>query len=152
YVVIGRFAATLSAGAGYTWSVPTFTSINLIQRPIFNTRKLTYTPVGSAGGSMTFTINTVYRATYQIIQNRIFLDIAVIGTTGGTTNTDLRVSTPMSFEDNSFSAGYYKDSTYSVILAQVNRGSFIQTFKTTCTNWGIGAGIEIYQSVNGTLA
>lgn len=41
YEVIGRFAATLSAGAGYTWTVPTFTSINLIQRPIFLTRWLT---------------------------------------------------------------------------------------------------------------
>ena len=40
YNVIGRFAATLSAGAGYTWSVPTFTAINLIQRPIWNSRKL----------------------------------------------------------------------------------------------------------------
>jgi len=152
YVVIGRFAATLSAGAGYTWTVPAFDSKNLIQRPIFNTRKLTYTPVGSAAGSMTFTINTIHRATYQIIQNRVFLDISVTGTTGGSANTDLRVSTPMSLEENSFSAGYYKDSTYSVILAQVNPAGFMQTFKTTITNWGIGAGIEIYQSVNGTLA
>ena len=31
YHVIGRFAATLSAGAGYTWTVPTFTAINMIQ-------------------------------------------------------------------------------------------------------------------------
>lgn len=38
--VIGRFAATLSAGAGYTWSVPTFTAANLIQRPIYETRYL----------------------------------------------------------------------------------------------------------------
>jgi len=152
YVVIGRFAATLSAGAGYTWTVPAFDSKNLIQRPIFNTRKLTYTPVGSAAGSMTYTINTVYRATYQIIQNRIFLEIAVIGTTGGSANADLRVSTPMSLEGDSFSAGYYKDSTYSVIIAQANSGGFMQTFKTTITNWGIGAGKEIYQSVNGTLA
>jgi hypothetical protein len=40
YNVIGRFAATLSAGAGYTWSVPTYTAINLIQRPIWETRWL----------------------------------------------------------------------------------------------------------------
>jgi len=44
YEVIGRFAATLSAGAGYTWSVPTFTAINLIQRPIYESRWLTWTP------------------------------------------------------------------------------------------------------------
>jgi hypothetical protein len=44
YVVVGRFAATLSAGAGYAWSVPTFTNDNLIQKPIFETRRLQYTP------------------------------------------------------------------------------------------------------------
>ena len=43
YVNIGRFAATLSAGAAYTWTVPTFTNANLIQRPIFDTRVLTWT-------------------------------------------------------------------------------------------------------------
>ncbi len=40
YEIVGRFAATLSAGAGYTWSVPAFTNKNLIQRPIFETRRL----------------------------------------------------------------------------------------------------------------
>lgn len=44
YEVIGRFAATLSAGAGYTWSVPTFTNKNLIQRPIYRTRVLSWAP------------------------------------------------------------------------------------------------------------
>ena len=43
-VNIGRFAATLSAGAGYTWTVPTFTTTNLIQRPTFETRPLLWTP------------------------------------------------------------------------------------------------------------
>jgi len=45
YENIGRFAATLSAGAGYTWTVPTFTSANLIQRPIYESRWLTWTPI-----------------------------------------------------------------------------------------------------------
>jgi hypothetical protein len=45
YIVISRFAATLSAGAGYTWTVPTFTPANLIQRPIYHTRVLEWTPV-----------------------------------------------------------------------------------------------------------
>jgi hypothetical protein len=43
-VNIGRFACTLSAGAGYTFSVPTFTSVNLVQRPTFETRLLSYIP------------------------------------------------------------------------------------------------------------
>lgn len=42
--VVGRFAATLSAGAAYTWTVPTFTDANLIQAPIHETRLLEFTP------------------------------------------------------------------------------------------------------------
>ena len=41
YTNIGRFAATLSAGAGYTWSVPTFTSVNLRQVPTLEAREIT---------------------------------------------------------------------------------------------------------------
>jgi hypothetical protein len=50
-VNIGRFAATLSAGAGYTWSVPTFTNSNLIQHPIHETRTLLYTPQWASTGT-----------------------------------------------------------------------------------------------------
>lgn len=53
YEVIGRFAATLSAGAGYTWTVPTFTAINLKQSPITKSRYLSYLPTGPTGATMT---------------------------------------------------------------------------------------------------
>jgi hypothetical protein len=61
YVVIGRFAATLSAGAGYTWTVPTFTSINLIQRPTQQTRILSFVPrvEGEGGSAGTYAQDTV---------------------------------------------------------------------------------------------
>ena len=73
YVVIGRFAATLSAGAGYTWSVPTFTSKNLIQRPIYETRELTYVPtVSYAGGSTNPTSLTVSSATYKVVSEIVY--------------------------------------------------------------------------------
>lgn len=52
YHVIGRFAATLSAGAGYTWTVPTFTPSNLIHRPIDESRFMTWEPsIGVAAGT-----------------------------------------------------------------------------------------------------
>ena len=51
YEVVGRFAATLSAGAGYTWTVPTFTALNLIQRPIYETRWLAWAPTLAGGTS-----------------------------------------------------------------------------------------------------
>ena len=44
YVVVGRFTATLSAGAGYTWTVPTFHPGILVQYPIYETRWLSWQP------------------------------------------------------------------------------------------------------------
>lgn len=73
YTVVGRFAATLTLGAGYTWAVPVFTPINLVQRPIFNTRQLQYTAV--------FTNYTVGNGTgptafYQITNDVVSADVA----------------------------------------------------------------------------
>jgi hypothetical protein len=67
--VVGRFAATLSAGAGYTWSVPTFTAVNLIQRPIYETRTSDYLPVWANGGSIG---NGILQGRYKIIGNMCY--------------------------------------------------------------------------------
>lgn len=65
--VIGRFAATLSAGAGYTWTVPTYTNVNLIQHPIYETRALTWTPaITYVSGTTDPTSNTVNTASYRV--------------------------------------------------------------------------------------
>ena len=50
YEVVGRFNATLSAGAGYTWSIPA-TAI-VINRPIYETRTYSATNTGSGGGTI----------------------------------------------------------------------------------------------------
>lgn len=79
YEVIGRFAATLSAGAGYTWSVPTYTAKNLIQRPIYETRWLTFAPT-FAGWSANPTVDwATYRLQYSTLNTRI-------GCSAGTSN------------------------------------------------------------------
>ncbi len=65
-VVIGRFAATLSAGAAYTWLVPTFTNVNLIQTPIYETRWLTWVPQHSRTGGAYTNLPTVNLANYRI--------------------------------------------------------------------------------------
>jgi hypothetical protein len=73
-VVIGRFAATLSAGAGYTWSVPTFTSSNLVQHPIYETRALGITPTFA-----NFTVgNATLEAYYKIVMKRMYGKIGVV--------------------------------------------------------------------------
>jgi hypothetical protein len=65
YCVIGRFAATLSAGAGYTWSVPTFTNLNLVQSPVYTTRLLTFVPTLTRLSGYT-------SAQYKIINGDLF--------------------------------------------------------------------------------
>lgn len=77
--VIGRFAATLSAsGAAHIWTVPTYTTSNLIQRPIFETRILFWTPTWT-----NLTIgNATVNAEYQIIGRRVvFSNVLVFGST-----------------------------------------------------------------------
>jgi hypothetical protein len=86
-VVVGRFAATLSAGAGYTWSVPTFTSANLIQRPIYETRWLDWTPVHT-GFSSSPTGTFKYR-----VQGRCYY-VIYMPTTGTSNATGYTVTLP----------------------------------------------------------
>lgn len=87
-VNIGRFAATLSAGPGYTWSVPTFTSANLIQRPIFTSRWLSYVPVvsGTGGSIGTFAANPyvgVYRVFNTDVSFKTNIKVTNVGSWSG---------------------------------------------------------------------
>lgn len=79
YEVIGRFAATLSAGAGYTWTVPTFTATNLIQRPIYETRELVYVPAFTG-----FSVNPSGAFGYKIVGGILLL--RHLTTSAGTSN------------------------------------------------------------------
>lgn len=94
YTNIGRFAATLSAGAGYTWTVPTFTSANLIQRPIYETRWLTYVPTLTLTNPPTSATTT---AVYKIITDRIHIRYMIVGTANGSNaSTTTRITIPFS--------------------------------------------------------
>jgi hypothetical protein len=77
YENIGRFAATLSAGAGYTWSVPTFTNKNLIQRPIYESRWLFIYPANT--GLASYSANEAY---YRISGRTVYY----VGNLGGVSN------------------------------------------------------------------
>ena len=90
YEVIGRFAATLSAGAGYTWSVPTYTAINIIQRPIYETRSLNISPQYTG-----FSVNPSTAYTYKIAFNSCIFQRKVTGS--GTSNaTSFTITLPFS--------------------------------------------------------
>lgn len=81
YNVIGRFAATLSAGAGYTWTVPTFTASNLVQRPVFETRWLSYVPTLAGFSSNPTSIVAQYRLAGNL------MTVALSDGGNGTSNT-----------------------------------------------------------------
>jgi len=97
YSVIGRFAATLSAGAGYNWSVPTFTASNLIQRPIYETRVLQYVPTAFGdGGSIGTYAQTLYSGEYKIIGNMCYINSLLKVTNVGSWSGSLRTKFPFS--------------------------------------------------------
>jgi len=91
YVNIGRFAATLSAGAGHTWTVPTFTNANLIQEPIYESRWLGWIPTLTGFSVLPAGTIANYRITNQNV-NLIFRTSGAAGTSNATTFT---VTAPM---------------------------------------------------------
>jgi len=99
YELIGRFAATLSAGAGYTWTVPTFTNKNLIQRPIYETRWLDWTPVVAfTAGTDPSSPNADYTLnTYKLINDTCHINFYRLYGSAGATVTVSQFSLPMNW-------------------------------------------------------
>lgn len=89
----GRFAATVSTGSTYTWTVPTYTSVNLIQGPIFETRWLDWVPAG-ATTSGTFTSLVISLAKYKIQRNLLKYQLYVAGTLGGAASQYVTLTLP----------------------------------------------------------
>jgi hypothetical protein len=114
YTVIGRFAATLSAGAGYTWSVPTFTSINLIQRPVFETRPIIYLPTvtGWTGANAT-------TVKYRIVGRSVIIDDLRLD--GISNNAAFNLTIPIT--PTSFGAGIYTHKVCEVL----DNGTWLDT-------------------------
>ena len=80
YENIGRFPATLSAGAGYTWTIPSLSASNLIHKPIGYTRKLV------AGLTQTgFSSAPTGSILYELINNQLNFIYSISG--AGTSNS-----------------------------------------------------------------
>lgn len=92
-VNIGRFNATLSAGAWYTWSIPATSRI--INSLINESRYIDIVPVVTPSGSMTYTsLNILCK--YKITWNAVDLDYFIEWTTWWTASNQIRVSLPFS--------------------------------------------------------
>jgi hypothetical protein len=152
-VNIGYFEATLSGGAGYTWTVPTFTADNLRHTPTYHSNVMNFLPQWT---SLTDTSGTT-TAKYQIVEGRCNLHVefvlgassAISGSVshtlpigransyGGTVNPALGV---VKFKDASPSATYYGTvnvSTTSATLLVFDASS------TYAKHTGISANIPI---------
>lgn len=143
YEVIGRFAATLSAGAGYTWTVPTFTAINLINRPIYESRWLTWLPVYSASGGMTYT-SVSGSARYKTKKDTYTFRLRVSGTTGGTASATLTATAPWIWLGASVCvlSGYTTDGGAAMAafaFASAGTPDTINQRKSDSSNYGLGA-------------
>ncbi|MGA1048111.1 MAG: hypothetical protein ACO3UU_08875, partial [Minisyncoccia bacterium] len=144
YVNIGRFAATLSAGAGHTWTVPAFTNANLIQEPIYETRWLDWALAISGAGSMTYTSPTIFSAKYRLDYTDCNMQLQVAGTVGGTPGGTLRASLPISalnrYVINGAGIGFDGGASQLVGCGNLNTGSttVLDFYKPTGTNWTAG--------------
>lgn len=144
YSVIGRFAATLSASASFNWSVPTYTAANLVQRPIYDTRWLSWSPQYSAIASMTYTVVSTSIAKYVVTNNRYSFMLHSNGTVGGTPSTDLFATLPFTPSDTTqvtFS-GFAQDGGAKAGIVY-NNSNMVGLAKYDATNFGAGAGKQI---------
>jgi len=145
YQVFGRFAATLSATAAFNWSVPTFTSINLIHREVHDTRWMNWTPTFTG-----FSANPTDNLSRFKFANGSFKWIhmsATNGTSNATTFTFTIPFTPknvtndnrqtvIAFVDNgagstSFGRVTYSNATGNVATCRTNAGSGAWTAGST---------------------
>jgi hypothetical protein len=76
YVLVGRFEATLSAGAGYTWTVPTFAPNTLVQRPMpEDSGTWTTTPVNTTNVASSTAYLGQYTRIGRIVTGSLGIDI-----------------------------------------------------------------------------
>ena len=140
YEVIGRFAATLSATAAFTWTVPTFTAINLIQRPIYETRQMTFTITPS--GNMTVASLVTNLAQYKIFGNRCKADVNFTVTTSAGPGNEIRFVVPFSPSSTTQTVGLGQagDATGVGCFGYFSSTTILACRRFDASVWGTGAG------------
>jgi len=144
YELIGRFAATLSAGAGYTWSVPTFTNKNLIQRPIYETRWLDWVPAGTGSGSMTISSLSILSARYKIKNRSLLINLSTDFTTGGTASNTVNHTMPISAINQACAIGGFIGDPVVVGGMHYIQAASLYSKKIDNSNWTLGASENVY--------
>lgn len=137
YAVIGRFGAILSGGAGYTWSVPTYTPSNLVQRPIYEIRNTTAIAPVIANVSGTAT------ASYKLVNNTVFLSGKIAITNAGAGNI-ITFSLPFTSANNAmtnYGAGKFLDAGtahYTLVATNIPNTSVVSFMENANANSILG--------------
>jgi hypothetical protein len=147
YINIGRFSAFLTAGAGYTWSVPTYTNSSLIQRPIFSTRWLSWIPVITAEtGSLTsYTLGTNQ---YQIDNETMNMSFSTTITNAGTGTNALIATLPFTTAGTQSAFGLGRENAVTgILILAFSRGTrsiyIIKMDNTSIITTGYQPGVAI---------
>lgn len=146
YHVVARFAATLSAGAGYTWSIPTYTPSNLIQHPIWETRWLTWAPVITGYSANPTT--TLYRYKFRLDTCQLDMDEQGNGTSNSTTKLytlPMTSSKPAtSYNILPMPAAIDNGAVVAAGYVQIQGTSAVaQFYRSLATNWTASGGCRV---------
>jgi len=131
YENIGRVNVILSAGAGYTWSVPA-TSI-ILSRPSLETRQLLWTP--QHGG---FSANPTVSGLYKLTGNLLYIVYAVsgVGTSSATTYTITRTPfVPGGQTALTLSTTYDNGAYVAAGEAVIDTAGLITLYKSARASW-----------------
>ena len=124
YEVIGRFAATLSCSSdGYVWTVPTFTAKNLINRPIYETRVLTWALQPT---NLTISDGTIYPCIYHVSGRKLLINASINFGASTSVSGVIGITFPFTLKNAQvpLHTGFFADSSpgvyYIGMLAQGN--------------------------------
>ena len=138
FYVIGRFEATNGGTSNYYFTVPTYTPLNLIQRPIFNTRDLNWTLTLAAGtlsavaGTPTTCSTT---AVYSFMNNKIFIGTDIIITNHGSASSGVVITPPFGLASTTTMAGVENVNTGKMVGARITGGNIRAYFYDATTLW-----------------
>jgi len=137
---IGRFAATLSAGGGYTWTVPTFTNSSLKNQPEYDTRLLTYTPIWASSGTAVSLGNSSIAGTYRISMRTVVVRVEFTAGNTATFGTGIYTWTvPFMPVSNSYGAARILDSgtAHHTLTSDVlSAGNVLRGYPNNAANVG----------------
>lgn len=127
-VNVGRFRARLSAGAGYTWSIP---NVEVINYPVFATDTLSFNMVVTAGTGWGITTGLQY----QIIMDTVTVRVTGAGALSGTAGSAIVWTLPLTHDSTNESflgvaGNYCTAGAHTVGLLYSDADTRVNQFKS----------------------